>query len=141
MTEEAASYDVTDRPTTLIDTFEEKEFPAVMDLWRIAVQIPTPPETSEGGIYIPDEKRSEQEFSTYVGMVRSMGPLCYTAVTRSKMDLHEGAIKCVKGDWVLFGKHAGERFRTMDGTLWVVLSDTEILGVTRRPHLFDCMSL
>jgi len=42
---------------------------------------------------------------------------------------------------VQFGAHDGERLRTMDGTLWVILSDTQIVCVTETPERFDCMSL
>jgi len=125
---------------TLLDTFEPKEYPGQMDLWRIAVQIAEPPDLSAGGIVIPDEYKDDQEFASYVGQVRSMGPLCYTAITRSQMDL-KNAHGCQVGDWVQFGAHDGERLRTQDGTLWVILSDTQVMCVTETPDLFDCMSL
>lgn len=125
---------------TFLDTFEPREYPGQMDLWRLAVQIAEPPETTAGNIVIPDEYREDQEFASYVGQVRSMGPLCYTAVTRSQMDLKD-AHGCQVGDWVQFGAHDGERLRTQDGTLWVILSDTQIMCVTEHPELFDCMSL
>ncbi len=125
---------------TLLDTFEAREYPGQIDLWRIVVQIAEPPETSAGGIITPEEYRDNKEFSSYVGMVRSMGPLCYQAVTRSRLDLSQ-AHGCAVGDWVQFGKHDGEKFRTQDGTLWVILSDTQIICKTDDPEAFDCMSL
>lgn len=128
-----------DDPRTLLDTFEAKNYPGEIDLWRIAVQIAEPPETI-GNIIVPDEYRDDQEFSSYVGMVRSMGPLCYQAVTRSRLDLSQ-AHGCKVGDWVQFGKHDGEKFRTQDGTLWVILSDTQVICKTNTPEAFDCMSL
>ena len=134
-TEEAEKHEV-----TLLDAFEAREYPGPVDLWRIAVQIAEPPDLSAGGIAIPDEYKEDQEFASYVGMVRSMGPLCYQAITRSKLDLSQ-AHGCKVGDWVQFGAHDGERLRTMDGTLWVILSDTQIVCVTVTPELFDCMSL
>jgi len=125
---------------TLLDAFEPKDYPGQVDLWRIAVQIPMPPEMSEGGIVMPAQYRDDREFTSYVGMVRSMGPLCYKAVTRSQLDLSQ-AHGCKVGDWVQFGSHDGERLRTMDGTLWVILSESQIVCVTEHPELFDCMSL
>lgn len=125
---------------TLLDTFEAKEYPGAIDLWRIAVQIAAPPEKTLGGIITPEEYRDAQEFTAYIGMVRSMGPLCYTAITRSQVHLDQ-AHGCKVGDWVQFGAHDGERLRTMDGTLWVILSDTQVMCVTKTPELFDCMSL
>jgi len=128
------------RPATVLDAFEPMEYPGKIDLWRIAVQIPEPPTESPEGILMPDEYRDQREFSTYVGMVRSMGPLCHQAVTRSQLDLTQ-ALGCEIGDWVQFGKHDGEKFRTLDGTLWVILTDTQIICVTNEPEAFDCMSL
>ena len=125
---------------TIIDFFEPVDYPARVDLWRIVVQIPEPPEMSDGGIVIPKEFRDDQQYASYVGNVRAMGPLCFKAITRSKLDLAD-AYGCKIGDWVQFGKHAGEKFRTTDGTLWVILSDSEIIGVTDSPEQFDCMSL
>lgn len=120
--------------------FEPKPYPTKMDLWRIALQIPQPPETSAGGIVMPDEYLDRKEFASYVGYVIDMGPMCYTAVTRSGMDLSK-AIKCRIGDWVQFGKHDGEKFRRRDGTLYVVLADTQILGVVEDPTEFECLVL
>lgn len=132
--------EVEQQEATLLDAFEPKEYPGQVDLWRIAVQIAEPPEMSSGGIVVPDEYKDDQEFASYVGQVRSMGPLCYQAVTRSKLDLSQ-AHGCEIGDWVQFGAHDGERLRTRDGTLWVILSDTQIVCVTKTPDQFDCMSL
>ena len=44
-----------EKPATLLDAFEPKDYPGPVDLWRIAVQIPLPPELSAGGIALPDE--------------------------------------------------------------------------------------
>lgn len=139
MNSEAEAQDA-QAPATLLDTFVQKNYPGKIDLWRIAVQIPEPPKMSAGGIEMPDEYLEQREFSTYVGMVRDMGPLCFQAVTRSQLKLMQ-AHGCVVGDWVQFGKHDGEKFRTQDGTLWVVISDTQLLCVTETPEAFDCMSL
>ncbi len=138
--EAEATREVPDEPASLLDTFEPKDYPGTIDLWRIAVQIPEPPSMTPGGIHVPEEYRELREFSTYVGMVRSMGPLCYQAITRSQLHLDQ-AHKCQIGDWVQFGKHDGEKFRTLDDTLWVILTDTQIICVLDNPELFDCMSL
>ena len=131
---------VVEPPTTLLEHFEPKEYPGTVDLWRLVVQIPMPPAESAGGIALPEDYLEDMEYAAYVGQVRAMGPLCVTAITRSKIDLN-GAHKCKVGDWVQFGKHQGDRIRTMDGTLWVILSDTQIIGVTETPEAFDCISL
>lgn len=133
-----------DQPRTemelALDTFEPRKFPTDIDLWRIVLQIPQPPETSAGGIVMPEEYIDRKEFGSYVGYVIDMGPLCYTAVTRSGIDLRN-AKKVKIGDWAHFGKHDGEKFRTRDGTLFVVLADTQILGRVNDPTEFECLML
>lgn len=124
---------------SLLDMFEPRPYPTKMDLWRIVLQMPEPPETSEGGILMPDEYREKKEFMGYVGYVLDMGPLCYQAVTRSGLDLSK-ANKVKVGDWAQIGKHDGEKFRTADGTLYVVVADTQIIGPVENPELFECMS-
>jgi co-chaperonin GroES (HSP10) len=123
-----------------LDRFEPRPFPTKIDLWRVVVQIPQPPETSAGGLVMPTEYTDRKEFATYVGYVIGMGPLCFTAVTKGGIDL-KLAHGCKVGDWVHIGKHAGEKFRTADGTLYVVVADTEILGVVEDPEGFECLVL
>jgi co-chaperonin GroES (HSP10) len=123
-----------------LQAFAPRPFPTEMDLWRVVLQIPQPPETSAGGLVMPTEYIDRKEFASYVGYVIDMGPLCYTAITRSGIDLSK-AKKCKVGDWVHFGKHDGEKFRTRDGTLFVVLTDTQILGRVNDPTEFECLML
>jgi co-chaperonin GroES (HSP10) len=123
---------------SLLDTFEPKTFPTKIDLWRLVVQVPEPPEYTQGGIAIPDEYRDRKEFHSYIGYVLQIGPLAFKAVTRSGLDYRQAhGVKV--GDWVHFGKHAGEKFRTRDGTLFIVLTDSEVIGVCDNPEEFECM--
>ena len=125
-----------------LDEFVPKRYPTTIDLWRIVLQIPSPPEFSAGGLAIPDEYRDRQEFAMYVGYVSQVGPLAYTAVTKGGIDLAK-ANKCKVGDWVQIGKHAGEKFRLRDGTLFIVIAESEVLGVV-DPMLideFECLQL
>lgn len=127
-------------PDSLIDLFVGKEWPGRMGLWRAALQVPMPPELSDGGIAIPDEYREDQEYAAYIGNVRAMGPLCFKSKTRGGVELSTDEGFKV-GDWVMIGKHQGEKFRTRDNTLWIVISDTQYIAVLDDPAAFDCMSL
>ena len=127
-------------PDNLVECFEPREYPGRIGLWRAALQVPTPPQFSKGGIEIPKQFLEDQEFASYIGNVRAMGPLCFKAVTRSGLNLSEDHGFKV-GDWVQVGKHQGEKFRTMDGTLWIVITDTQYISVLDDPAQFDCMSL
>ena len=125
-----------------LDAFEPRPFPTKIDLWRVCVQIPEPPERSAGGIVMPDEYIDRKEFAMYLGYVIDMGPLCYTATTKGGIEL-KNALKCRVGDWVHFGKHTGEKFRMADGTLYIVMAETEILGVVQPEDIdkFECLSM
>lgn len=127
-------------PDSLIDLFVAKEWPGKIGLWRAALQVPMPPELSDGGIAIPDEYREDQEYAAYIGNVRAMGPLCFKSKTRGGVELSTDEGFKV-GDWVMIGKHQGEKFRTRDNTLWIVISDTQYIAVLDDPAAFDCMSL
>lgn len=127
-------------PTSLIDVFVPKDYPGRIGLWRAALQIPMPPEFSTGGIAIPDEYREDQEFAAYIGNVRAMGALCFKSKTRGGVELSEDEGFKV-GDWVQIGHHQGEKFRTRDNTLWIVISETQYIAVLDDPAAFDCMAL
>ncbi len=131
-------------PQSLIDVFEPREYPGRIGLWRAALQIPIAPEYSSGrhgsAIVIPEEYREDQEFASYIGMCRAMGALCFKSKTRGGVELSEDPGFKV-GDWVQIGHHQGEKFRTTDGTLWIVISETQYIAVLDDPAAFDCMSL
>ena len=127
-------------PQDLVECFEPREFPGRLGLWRAALQVPMPPQYSAGGIAIPKEYLEDQEYASYIGNCRAMGPLCFKSETRGKVKLSEDEGFKV-GDWVMVGKHQGEKFRTQDGTLWIIISDTQYFAVLDDPGAFDCMSL
>lgn len=135
---------ITVEPKSLLDLFEPVEYPGRIGLWRAALQIASPPQYSSGqhgaAIEIPQEYRDDQEYATYIGNVRAMGALCFKSKTRGGVELSTDQGFKV-GDWVQVGKHQGEKFRTMDGTLWIVISDTQYIAVIDNPEMFDCMSL
>ena len=143
MSEESVTQIIVE-PQSLIDVFEPKEYPGRIGLWRAALQIPMPPEYSAGrhgsAIVIPEEYREDQEFAAYIGNVRAMGALCFKSRTRGGVELSTDEGFKV-GDWVQIGHHQGEKFRTTDGTLWIVISDTQYIAVLADPAAFDCMSL
>ncbi len=106
--------------------------------WRVLVMIREPEEISQGGIILTKALRDVEAFLTYVGMVVAIGGLAYKAVTRAKLNVaHERNPKL--GDKVVFFKHAGTRFRTMDGLQFVLLTDTELWGETDQPESLDTL--
>lgn len=143
MSEDAIQVEI-DPPQSLAEIFVPREWPGRVGLWRMAIQVPVPPDMSSGehgvAIALPGTFTEDLEFASYVGNVRAMGPLCFKARTSGGLELAEDEGVKV-GDWVMFDKHAGKKFRTRDGTLWVIISDTQYIAKLDRPEEFDCMAL
>lgn len=121
-----------------LTAFRPLPSPVDIDYWRVLIQVPQPPETTEGGIVIPEEYRDTKEYMAFIGYVSAIGPLAFKAKTRSQLDMSQ-AKKFEVGDWVQFGKHSGQKFRTDDGTLWIVMADTDVFGKI-DPTRYGCLS-
>ena len=66
--------------------------------------------------------------STVVGLVIKMGDLCY----KDKTKFPNGSW-CKKGQFVIYGRYAGARFKTKYGE-HRILNDDEIIGTIEKPE-------
>jgi len=96
--------------------------------WRILILPYTLPESTKGGVILSDETRTREQLATNIGYVVSLGPDAYA----DKDKFPDGAW-CKKGDWVMFGRYAGSRFK-IDGAEPRLLNDDEILAVIDDPR-------
>lgn len=96
-------------------------------LWRILVQPYTTPEFTDGGIALAEQTIEDTKFVTIVGQVVGMGEKAYTS------DKIKDANNPVMGSWVLFGKYAGQRFKTSDGRDLIIMNDNDVLGTVDNP--------
>ena len=96
--------------------------------WRILILPYTLPETTKGGIVLADETRQREQLATNVGYVVSLGPDAY----KDEGKFPDGAW-CKEGDWVMFGRYAGSRFK-IEGAEPRLLNDDEILAVIQDPR-------
>lgn len=101
--------------------------------WRILVLPYRGKGKSEGGIIIPEAIRDDTQIQTVVGYVFKVGPLAY----RDKEKFPSGPW-CAEGDWVIFARYAGSRFRIEGGEVRI-LNDDEILASIGNPD--DILSL
>ena len=83
---------------------------------------------TEGGIYLPNTVVEENSVSTQVGYVLKVGELAYGDKTK----FPDGPW-CKKGNWVMFARYAGSRFR-IDGGEVRILNDDEILATIQSPE-------
>lgn len=140
MSEEGVMSVEMEPPGSLVDLFEPRDWPGQMGLWRVALQIPEPPKYSAGGIAMPEEFLDDYKYATFIGNVRAMGELCFKAKTNGGIDLADDPGFKI-GDWVMVSKHTGQKFRMVDGTLWIIFTDTQYISVVYQPELFDCMAI
>jgi len=96
--------------------------------WRLLILPYKGKGKTEGGIYLPDKVVEEQSVSTQVGYVLKVGELAY-----QDGDKFPDGPWCAKGDWVMFARYAGSRFR-IDGGEVRILNDDEILAKISNPE-------
>ena len=101
--------------------------------WRLLVLPYRGKGKSEGGIIIPEAVRDDAQSQTVVGYVFKTGPRAY----KDKEKFPSGPW-CEEGDWVIFARYAGSRFRIEGGEVRI-LNDDEILACIDDPD--DILSL
>lgn len=96
--------------------------------WRILLIPYQGRATSKGGIHVPDTVREREFLATVCGYVLRVGPEAYADTNK----FPHGAW-CKQGDWVIFGRYAGARFRLEEGGEVRLLNDDEILATISDP--------
>ena len=95
--------------------------------WRILILPYVMPSETKNGIILSDETVERNRVATNVGYVVSVGPDAY-----KDKDKYPDGPWCKKGDWVLFGRYAGSKFRIVDAEPRL-LNDDEILATIGHP--------
>jgi len=83
---------------------------------------------TKGGILITESTQETIEMTTVVGLVIMMGDLCY----KDEKKFPNGAW-CKEGQFVIYGRYAGSRFKTKYGE-HRILNDDEIIATIRKPE-------
>jgi chaperonin GroES len=96
--------------------------------WRILVLPFKPKRVTKGGVHIADTAAERQHVATVCGLVLEVGPDCY----RDKERYPRGAW-CKKGDWVMFARYAGSRFKIEGGEIRI-LNEDEVLATIQDPE-------
>ena len=102
--------------------------------WRLLVMPYRGKGVTEGGIILTDKTRDENQIATVCAYVLKVGPLAY----KDEKKFPSGAW-CEAGQWVLFPRYAGSRFKLDDGGEVRILNDDEIIGTIFHPD--DIVSL
>ena len=96
--------------------------------WRILVLPYRGKGKTDGGVYLPNAVVQEQTVSTQVGYVLKVGDLAYKDAEKFPMGPW-----CDQGDWVMFARYSGSRFK-IDGGEVRILNDDEVLAKIKEPE-------
>ena len=91
--------------------------------YRILILPFAPPSVTKSGIHLAKQTVDRESLATVVGYVVRLGPDAYGDENK----FPDGAW-CQEGDWILFGRYAGARFRIEGGEMRL-LNDDEILAM------------
>lgn len=83
---------------------------------------------TKGGIHLAKQTVDKERLATVVGYVVATGPDAYKDMNK----FPDGAW-CKEGDWVIFGRYAGSRFKIEGGEVRL-LNDDEILATINNPE-------
>lgn len=112
---------------SLIDKSLKERIPSPTG-WRIVVLPYKGKAKTSGGVYLPDQVIETNEISTTVGYVLKVGDLAY----EDKQKFPTGPW-CKEGDWIMFARYAGSRFKIEGGEVRI-LNDDEILATILDPE-------
>ena len=96
--------------------------------YRLLVRPYSGPKKTKGGILLTDNASETIQMTTVVGLVVAMGNLCY----KDKEKFPDGPW-CKEGQFVIYGRYAGSRFKTKYGE-HRILNDDEIIATIEKPE-------
>jgi co-chaperonin GroES (HSP10) len=117
---------------------EEIELPKDLPqptLWRVLVVPVQPRRMSRGGIALPSQASDAEGYLNYIGRIAALGPL---AGKNEKFRVPGSALEQYAwdfqvGDWVVYGRYAGQRMEKQ-GVKLVLVNDDEILAKVQGPE-------
>jgi len=96
--------------------------------YRLFVVHRSGPKQTKGGILLTDTATETIQMTTVVGLVVEMGDLCY----QDNEKFPKGPW-CKKGQFIIYGRYAGSRFKTKYGE-HRILNDDEIIATISKPE-------
>tara|TARA_R110000751_G_scaffold98700_3_gene191852 strand:- start:2293 stop:2784 length:492 start_codon:yes stop_codon:yes gene_type:complete len=97
--------------------------------WRVLLLPYQGRKQTTGGIIVPTEVREREALGTVCGYVLKVGPLAYLDADKFGENSKPW---CKEGDWVIFGRYAGSRFKIEGGEVRL-LNDDEIIACISNP--------
>ena len=96
--------------------------------YRLLVLPYAGPEKTKGGLYLSDTTQDTIQMTTVCAYVLKVGDQAY----KDESKFPNGPW-CKKGDWIIFGRYAGSRFKIEGGEVRI-LNDDEISAKINNPE-------
>ena len=96
--------------------------------YRMLVRPYQPAEKTKGGVILADQTAETIQMTTVCAYVLKLGPLAY-----KDTDKFSTGPWCKEGDWIIFGRYAGSRFK-IEGAEVRILNDDEIIATISNPE-------
>ena len=96
--------------------------------YRLLVLPYAGPEKTKGGLYLADTTQDTIQMTTVCAYVLKVGDQAY----KDESKFPNGPW-CKKGDWIIFGRYAGSRFKIEGGEVRI-LNDDEIIAKVNNPE-------
>jgi len=96
--------------------------------YKILIAVPELNKTTEGGVHLPDERRSAEETASIIGYVITVGADAYADKAK-----FPGGPWCKTGDFVVFRSYSGTRFK-VHGREFRIINDDTVEAVVEDPR-------
>jgi|TARA_S200002703_G_scaffold28737_1_gene24536 co-chaperonin GroES (HSP10) len=96
--------------------------------FRMLIALPEVSESTESGIYLPDERRNAESVASIVGFVLKQGLDCY-----ADKDRFPNGPWCKEGDWIVMRSYAGTRL-VIHGKEFRLINDDSVEAVVEDPR-------
>ena len=96
--------------------------------YKLLIAMPEMREKTEGGVFVPDALKKQEETASIIGYVIKAGSEAY-----SDIDKFPSGPYCKEGDFIIFRSYSGTRFKVM-GREFRLINDDTVEGVVEDPR-------
>ena len=96
--------------------------------YKLLIAMPEMSEKTEGGVFVPDALKKQEETASIIGYVIKAGSEAY-----SDVDKFPSGPYCKEGDFIIFRSYSGTRFKVM-GREFRLINDDTVEGVVEDPR-------
>ena len=96
--------------------------------YKVLIAMPDIEDTTEGGVFMPDELKNSEETASIIGFVMKVGDSAYSDKSR----FPDGPW-CQEGDFIIFRSYSGTRFK-IHGKEFRIINDDTVEAVVDDPR-------